>query len=146
MAVVAFVAISLVTAAAVAIVPAPQAATQSCAQPAYLVRLADEVELSQKFVSQEHGLTYVLVSGDNQSATTGQIDGRPYYSPPATQLEFLSYADGPAGDCQLGRGTRGVVGALWVQVPLFSNGTYDIDNASTYFTPGVFPNGTSAAS
>jgi hypothetical protein len=107
----------------------------------------------------------VLISGDNQSATTGVVNatlvrsggsenqrnetlgagdvivgGTPYYSPPNTSLAFYSYGATPQPYCP--SSDQGVVGALWVTVPVNFDGSYNMAKLTIYFTPGVFPNGT----
>ncbi len=115
----------------------------SCNQPPYLVKLASQVEQTQNFTQQSRGLSYVLAYGDNQSAETGTVNGKPTYSLPETSLAFYSYGTTSTAVCSYNVGTEGVVGALWVQVPINADGSYDLANMSIYFTPGVFSNSTS---
>ncbi|MDV3292647.1 MAG: hypothetical protein LYZ70_00065 [Nitrososphaerales archaeon] len=116
-----------------------------CSQPAYLMRLALRVEETQSFAQQSHGLSYVLASGNNDSATTGTNNGKPYYSPPKTNLALYSYGTASTAVCPSNLGTKGVIGALWIHVPLNSDGSYNLANMSIYFTPGVFTNSTVAS-
>lgn len=128
-------------------------------QPAYLVRLASQVEQTQSFAQQSHGLSYVLASGNNDTGETVKIDdGPPVVYPSETNLAFYSYGNNSttsspsssASSSSLGSevcpsilGTKGVVGALWIRVPINSDGSYNLANMSIYFTPGVFSNSTS---
>jgi hypothetical protein len=116
----------------------------SCDQPAYLLRLASEVEQTQSFAQQSHGLSYELASGDNQSAQTGTVDGKPSYYPPETSLALYSYGTTPTAFCPSVLGIKGVVGALWIRVPINRDGSYDLGNMSIYFTAGVFTNSTAS--
>lgn len=113
-----------------------------CNQPAYLIRLASQVEQTQSFAQQSHGLSYILASGNNDSATTGTYDGKPYYSPPKTNLALYSYGTTSTAVCPSSLGIKGVVGALWIHVPINNDDSYNLANMSIYFTPGVFPNST----
>jgi hypothetical protein len=146
----AFVAIGVIVVAALGvgsiITGAPQNAvpsTAACNQPAYLARLASQVESNPKFTSQSHGLEYILASGDNQSATTGEVDGKPYSAPPETTLSFYSHGTSPNQPCLETQGPTSVVGALWVGVPINPDLSYNFSGMTVYFTPGVFVNGTS---
>jgi hypothetical protein len=122
----------------------------SCDQPAYLIRLASQVEQTQTFAQHSHGLSYVVAYGNNQSATTGTAGGKPFYSPPQTNLALYSYGAPTAYAaystpvCPSDVGTKGVVGALWIYVPIKSDNSYDLANMSVFFTPGVFANSTEA--
>jgi hypothetical protein len=116
----------------------------SCNQPAYLLRLASEVEQTQSFAQQSHGLSYELASGDNESAETGTAGGKPVYYPPETTLALYSYGTTPTAVCPSILGIKGVVGALWIRVPINSDGSYNLGNMSIYFTAGVFPNSTAS--
>ena len=122
----------------------------SCNQPAYLTSLVSLVEGTQSFVQQSHGLSYVLAYGDNESAETGYatVSGvREQLSyPPRTSLALYSYGTGTTTGCPSTLGTKGVVGALWIQVPLGSDGAYNLTGMSIYFTPGVFSNSTETSS
>jgi hypothetical protein len=56
-----FVAVVIVGVAVVASLSTlDQSQTASCSQPAYLVRLASQVEQTQSFAQASHGLNYVL--------------------------------------------------------------------------------------
>lgn len=146
----AFVAIGVVVVAAIGVGSVINGASQgannnnSCGQPAYLVRLASQVEANPKFASQSHGLSYTLAYGDNESGTTGEVGGRPYSTPPETTLSFYSYGTSPNQPCPTIQGLTGVVGALWVGVPINPDRSYNFFGMTVYFTPGVFINGTSA--
>jgi hypothetical protein len=95
-----------------------------------------------KFISQTHGLNYVLVSGNDDGATTGTVHGKPFYAPPKTNLVFYSYGtDSQSAVCP--RPLNGVVGALWVHVPDDPDGSYNFRSMLVYYTPGGFINGTS---
>lgn len=121
--------------------------TTSCNQPLYLVRLASQVEQTQSFAQQSHGLSYTLAYGDNESAATGTANGKPIYYPPETSLAFYSYGSASTtAACPSDLGTAGVVGALWIQVPIDTDGSYNLPNMSVYFTPGVFTNSTATNS
>ncbi len=122
------------------------ASSASCNQPAYLTRLASQVEQTQSFARQSHGLSYTLAYGDNQSVETGTANGQPVYYPPETSLAFYSYGTASTAVCPSNLGTKGVVGALWIQVPINSDGSYNLANMSIYFTPGVFTNSTAVNS
>jgi cytochrome bd-type quinol oxidase subunit 1 len=114
----------------------------SCNQPPYLVKLASQVQQTQNFSQQSHGLSYVLAYGNNQSAETGTANGKSIYSPPETSLAFYSYGTTSTAVCPSNLGTEGVVGALWIQVPINSDGSYNLANMSIYYTAGVFTNST----
>ena len=128
--------------------PAPAQRTDSvssntsCDQPAYLIRLASQVERTQNFTQQSHGLSYVLAGGGNESATTGTVGGKPFYAPPQTNLALYSYGTTSTAVCPSNLGTKGVVGALWIHVPINDDGSYNLANMSIYFTAGVFTNST----
>src|SRR5207244_5856330 len=62
-----------------------------CNQPPYLTKLASQVEEEPKFISQTHGLSYFLVTGNEDGATTGTFNGKPFYAPPKTNLAFYSF-------------------------------------------------------
>ena len=147
----AFVAIGVIVVAAVGVSsfitgvpPGVASNTAACNQPAYLVRLASQVESNPKFTSQSNGLEYTLAYGDNQSATTGEVGGKPYSAPPETTLSFYSYGTSPNQPCPATQGLTGVVGALWVGVPIDPDLSYNFSGMTVYFTPGVFVNGTSS--
>ena len=124
----------------------PAALSSDCGQPPYLFKLASMVEQTQVFAQQAHGLSYVIASGNNDSATTGVSNGEPYYSPPETNLALYSYGSTPAPGCPSELGYKGVVGALWIRVPIERGGSYNLTGMSIYFTPGVFANGTASSS
>jgi hypothetical protein len=115
----------------------------SCAQPPYLAKLASLVEANPRFALQSHGFSYILAYGDNESGTTGEVEGKPYSSPPETTLSFYSYGSAPSQPCPQVQGLTGVVGALWVGVPINPNLAYNFSGMTVYFTPGVFVNETS---
>jgi hypothetical protein len=115
----------------------------SCDQPAYLLRLASQVEQTQEFDQKSHSLSYVLAYGYNASAETGVADGKPVYCPPYVGLTLYSYATPSVAVCPSHVGTQDVVGALWIEVPLNDDGSYNLANMSIYFTTGVFANSTS---
>ena len=117
----------------------------ACNFPPYLSTLAAQVQANQRFTSQQHGLSYVLAYGDNESGTTGQVNGKPYSTPPDTALTFYSYGVKPINACPNNFPSSPIVGVLWVHVPLSPNGSYNLDNMSVYFTPGLFTNSTSTA-
>jgi len=117
--------------------------SSACSFPLYLSTLAAQVQTNQRFTSQQHGLSYVLAYGDNESGTTGQVNGRPYSTPPETALTFYSYGAEPFNACPNNFPSSPIVGVLWVHVPLSPNGSYNLSNMSVYFTPGLFTNSTS---
>jgi hypothetical protein len=117
-----------------------------CGNSTFLTRLASQVEAQPRFTSESHGLVYALAYGDNQSGTTGQANGRTYSAPPETGLAFYSYGTGPDQPCPEVQGLSGVVGALWVRVPINPDKSYNLSGMTVYFTPGVFVNGTSVQS
>jgi hypothetical protein len=108
-----------------------------------MVQLASQVQTSPKFTSQLHGLSYVLVTGDNESGTTGQVGGKPFHTPPDIGLEFWSYGPKPINGCATNLGNKGVVGVLCVRVPINPDKSYALANMTVYFTPGLFTNSTS---
>ena len=116
--------------------------TESSCFPPYLSALAAQVQSNQKFTSEEHGLSYVLASGGNESGTTGQVNGKPYSTPPNTALTFYSYGSEPITVCPANFPSSTIQGVLWVHVPLSSDGSYNLSNMSVYFTPGLFKNST----
>lgn len=122
----------------------------SCNQPAHLINLASRVEGTKIFAQQSHGLSYVLACWNNESAETGYADVGGVREPlsylPETNLVLYSYGTGTTTACPSTLGTKGVIGALWIQVPLGSDGTYNLAGMSIYFTPGVFTNSTGASS
>ena len=136
-----FVAVVIVGVASVASLSTlDQSQTASCSQPAYLVRLASQVEQTQSFVQASRGLSYVLAFGNNETGS-GTANGIPVVYPPLTLLTFYSYGGAPTQGCSSSLETSGVVGALWVQVPV-ENGAYNLTQMSVYFTPGVLTNDT----
>lgn len=116
--------------------------TAPCVFPAYITKLASQVEATQAFTSQSHGLNYALAYGYNESAETGQAGGKSLAYPPDTSLAFYSYGTNQTQVCPQAQRTSGVVGALWVSVPIGPDGSYALANESVYFTPGVFTNET----
>ncbi|HKW04303.1 MAG TPA: hypothetical protein VJN71_03290 [Nitrososphaerales archaeon] len=140
--------------------------TETCQQPQYVTNLAMQVRQDPRFASAGGNLSYTLIYGDNVGATTGVVNatlvktssadprnvtggggtlvgGTPYYSPPRTELAFYSYGltSQPACASNPYPG-RTVVSALWVEVPLNANGSYNMANMTIYRTPGLFTNGT----
>ncbi len=85
-------------------------------------------------------MSYVLASGNNQTET-GEANGNSIFYPPETDLIFYSYGTASTPACP-NLDTRGVVGALWIQVPVNINGSYNLMTMSVYFTPGVLTNNT----
>jgi len=114
----------------------------TCNFPPYLATLAAQVQTNQKSTSQQHGLSYVLAYGDNESGTTGEVNGKPYSTPPDTALTFYSYGAKPVSACPDNFPSSPIVGVLWIHVPLSPNGSYNVDNMTVYFTPGLFTNST----
>lgn len=113
-----------------------------CGAPQYMVTLASQVQASQKFIDQSHGLSYVFFTGDNESGTTGISNGKPFRTPPATSLDFESYGAKPVNACPSVLGSKGVVGVLLVRVPINPDKSYDLANMTVSFYPGLFPNTT----
>ena len=149
---VAFAVVVVVTAAAVGVNSitasnrtSSTSSANPCNFPPYLSDLASQVVVNQRFTSQQHGLSYVLAYGDNESGTTGQVNGKPYSTPPDTALTFYSYGAKPFNACPNNFPSSSIVGVLWIHVPLSPNGSYNISNMSVYFTPGLFTNSTSTA-
>lgn len=114
----------------------------TCDFPSSLSTLAAQVQANQRFTSQQHGLSYVLAYGDNESGTTGQVNGKPHSTSPDTALTFYSYGDKPVSACPDNFPSSPIVGVLWVHVPLSPNGSYNLDDMTVYFTPGLFTNST----
>jgi hypothetical protein len=108
-----------------------------CNQPSYLVRLVSQIEGTQTFAQQSHGLSYVLAYGSNDSAETGTSDGKPIWYPPKTELALYSYGTSLPAGCPSTLGPKGVVGALWIRVPINANGSYNLANMTIYFTSGA---------
>lgn len=131
------------------------------------MRLAAEVRQSPVFASKAGGFSYTLVSAENTSATTGVVNatlvktgsansqnvtgkfsngivgGTPFYAPPKTRLAFYSYGTAAQVSCASNPyPNQKVVGALWVDVPMNANGSYDLAHMTIYYTPGLFVNGT----
>lgn len=146
---IAFVAIIIVMAAALgAATVLSSSANQSsssanpCEFPSYLTNLASRVQADSRFTAQSHDLSYALAYGDNESGTTGQVGGKPYSTPPDTALTFYSYGGAQVTACPSALGDKGIVGVLWVHVPLATDGSYNLANMTVYFTPGLFTNST----
>jgi hypothetical protein len=161
----AFVVVSLASASA-----SGSSAADTCQEPPYLTNLATQVRQDPRFASVGGNFSYTLIYGDNVSATTGVINatwvktssstdprnttgggegtvvgGTPYYSPPRTELAFYSYGFASQPSCASNPypGQK-VVSALWVDVPLNPNGSYNVPNMTICRTPGLFTNGTVA--
>jgi hypothetical protein len=88
-----------------------------CNFPPYLATLASQVQANQRFTSQLHGLSYILAYGDNESGTTGEVNGKPYSTPPDTALTLYSYGAKPVHACPANFPSPPIVGVLWVHVP-----------------------------
>jgi hypothetical protein len=108
--------------------------------PAYITRLASQVEQTQSFAQASHGFSYVLAYGENGTEEEG-ASGRSFLYPPEADLTLYSYGRDPVPACP-GSNTQGVIGMLQITVPSFENGSYNFAGMNVYFSPGPLSNGT----
>ena len=113
--------------------------------PSHVTNLAAQVEQDPRFVQAAAGLRYTLVGANEDGATTGMVNGKPFYASPKTNLVF--YADGSVAPvyCPLDPGfnLKAIVGVLWVRVPQSPDGSYNLSGMTIYHTAGLLLNGTS---
>ena len=123
--------------------PSNTSSNPACNMPSHVTNLAAQVEQDPRFVQAAAGLRYALVAANDDGATRGTVNGKPFYAPPKTNLIFYSFGtDGQSARCPMTWDLKGVVGALWVKVPKNPDGSYILSSMSVYFTPGVFINST----
>ena len=107
--------------------------------PSHATNLAAQVEQDPRFVQAAAGLKYALVGANEDGATTGTVNGKPFYAPPKTNLVF--YADGSVAPvyCPLDPSfnLKAIVGVLWVHVPQNADASYNLSGMTTYHTAGL---------
>lgn len=147
-------------------------AVPQCNQPIYLAKLASKVQSAPKFLLASQGLQYVLVNGENESATTGVVNATLVKTSStvsngngtsaannATEINGgvvvggTPYYSPPRTDLTFYHYTvssqpacastnQGVTSVLWVRVPLNTDGSYNFSAMNIYQTPGIFTNST----
>jgi len=116
-----------------------------CGFPQYILNLASRVESDLRFtaIKHQHDQAFAFEYYSETGPTTGTADGKPYYAPPKVEMAFYSYGSQAQTFCPGDpRGAEGVVGAIWVTIPMSPAGSFDLANMSLYYTRGVFRNST----